>query len=87
MKRYDHNCYSMDEKPDGDWVEHWEARDAITQRDCRIARLEHELKYALAVAALHGPAQDRVTQLEDEVAMLIHPHALAAYRAKKSLHK
>lgn len=29
----------------------------------------------------------RIAQLEAEIADLIHPHDLAAYRAKKSLHK
>lgn len=38
MKRFDHNCYSMDEKTDGDWVEYEDA--AELQRQLAEARTQ-----------------------------------------------
>lgn len=53
----------------------------------RFVKLEDA--HAALADVLHTVRQRdaRIAELEDEVAMLIHPHDLAAFRAKKSLHK
>lgn len=43
MKRYDHNSYSMDEKADGDWVEHFEAAAEIATLKAGIAEMRAAL--------------------------------------------
>lgn len=59
--------------------------------ETRFVRLQDHLAQVAgrdaAAMALIDEAYARIAELEAEIADLIHPYDLAAYRAKKSLHK
>jgi hypothetical protein len=84
VKRYDHADGGMAEDSTGEYVRYEETKKHVEVLQSALVKLAGVVdKYDSAIAQ----RDVRITELEAEIADLIHPHDMAAYRTKKSLHK
>ena len=97
MNRYDWNDGGMDLEADGEYVRYEDAAARIAELEAEVAdwmkcardnqemlnTIGRQLGGQIPEQLVSEVAAERMTEISE----LIHPHDLAAYRAKKTLHK